>query len=159
MDNKELQQWVEQVSLQYFGIPFLHEATFNSRLKATGGRYFIKSHNIEISPHQLLAYGKEETEKIIKHELCHYHLHLQNRGYKHRDQDFKELLEKVGGTRYCHTLPERKNRNQIAYKYLLLCQSCGMNYYRKRRMDVTKYRCGKCGGKLFLKELDNHMPS
>lgn len=64
MNNEELQQWVEEVSLQYFGRPFIHKATFNARLKATGGRYFTQSHNIEISPHQLAAFGKEETEKL-----------------------------------------------------------------------------------------------
>ena len=84
-----LQVWVERVSLQDFGLPFRHQATFNSRLTSTGGRYFTKTHHIEISPHQLENYGTEETEKIIKHELCHYHLHLLKRGYQHRDEDFK----------------------------------------------------------------------
>lgn len=36
-------------------------------------------------------------ERIIKHELCHYHLHLRGMGYKHRDADFKTLLAQVGG--------------------------------------------------------------
>ncbi|MCM3635161.1 SprT family protein [Paenibacillus camelliae] len=154
MNNEELQQWVEEVSLQYFGRPFIHKATFNARLKATGGRYFTQSHNIEISPHQLAAFGKEETEKIIKHELCHYHLHILNRGYKHRDQDFKQLLAHVGGSRYCNTLPERKEAKKREYRYLLQCVHCGQQYYRKRRMDVSKYRCGRCSGKLNVKMLD-----
>lgn len=154
MDDKQLQQWVEQVSLQYFGRPFLHVASFNGRLKATGGRYFTNSHNIEISPHQLEAFGQEETEKIIKHELCHYHLHILKRGYKHRDADFKQLLAQVGGSRFCNTLPERSVRTGAAYKYMLLCTECEQKYYRKRRMDVNKYRCGKCGGKLLIKVLD-----
>lgn len=154
MENEELQQWVEKVSLQYFNRPFLHKATFNSRLKATGGRYFTTSHNIEISPHQLQAFGKEETEKIIKHELCHYHLHLLNRGYRHRDQDFKQLLAYVGGSRYCNTLPERGASKQAPYRYVLQCTDCNQQYYRKRRMDTSKYRCGKCRGKLLIKQLD-----
>lgn len=154
MENEELQQWVERVSLQYFGRPFTHKATFNARLKATGGRYFTKSHNIEISPHQLSAFGKEETEKIIKHELCHYHLHLLNRGYKHRDQDFKQLLAHVGGSRYCNTLPERSEAKKREYRYMLQCVQCAQHYYRKRKMDVSKYRCGRCNGKLIIKMLD-----
>ena len=154
MDDKQLQQWVERVSLQYFNRAFIHTATFNSRLKATGGRYFTNSHNIEISPHQLEAFGQEETEKIIKHELCHYHLHILKRGYKHRDMDFKQLLAHVGGSRYCNTLPERSNRTGADYKYLLICKECKLKYYRKRRMNVGKYRCGKCGGQLMMKELD-----
>ena len=105
MNDQELQQWIERVSLTYFGRPFLHAASFNSRLRTTGGRYFTKSHNIEISPHQLAVYGAEETEAIIKHELCHYHLHLQRKGYQHRDADFKRLLVEVGATRHCRALP------------------------------------------------------
>ena len=154
MEDNQLQQWVERVSLQYFARPFLHTATFNSRLKATGGRYFTNSHNIEISPHQLTAFGEEETEKIIKHELCHYHLHLLKRGYKHRDMDFKKLLAHVGGSRFCNTLPERSVQKGEAYKYMLVCKQCELKYYRKRRMDVAKCRCGKCAGKLIMKSLD-----
>lgn len=154
MNNEELQQWVERISLQYFGRPFLHKASFNARLKATGGRYFTKSHDIEISPHQLEAFGVEETEKIIKHELCHYHLHLLNRGYRHRDHDFKQLLAQVGGSRYCKSLPERSERGGNPYRYMLQCLSCKQQYFRKRKMDVQKYRCGKCSGKLMLIPLD-----
>ena len=99
MDDRALQAWVERISLESFGLPFRHRAAFNGRLRSTGGRYFLKSHDIEINPRQLETHGLEETEKIIKHELCHYHLHLMKRGYRHRDRDFRELLAKVGGSR------------------------------------------------------------
>lgn len=158
MDNYELQQWVERVSLASFGRPFLHKATFNSRLKSTGGRYFTGSHHIEISPHQLSSFGAGETEKIIKHELCHYHLHIMGLGYKHRDQDFKLLLARVGGSRYCQSLPDKKSKVQ-PYRYKLQCTSCGMEYLRKRRVDPKRYLCGRCRGKLNLLQLDTNMPS
>ncbi|MBD2867985.1 SprT family protein [Paenibacillus arenilitoris] len=154
MNDETLQQWVEQLSLAFFGRPFLHRATFNGRLKATGGRYFTKSHNIEISPHQLAAFGREETEKIIKHELCHYHLHLLKRGYRHRDADFKTLLARVGGSRYCQALPDREQRRAQPYRYKLVCGKCGTEYLRKRKLDPAKYACGKCRGKLSLHVLD-----
>ncbi|MUT67624.1 SprT family protein [Paenibacillus sp. NEAU-GSW1] len=154
MSDDSLQQWVERVSLESFGLPFLHRATFNRRLKATGGRYFTKSHHIEISPHQLEVFGIEETEKIIKHELCHYHLHIRKRGYRHRDSDFKILLAKVGGSRYCQSLPERSERKPAPFRYKLVCHNCGTEYMRRRRLDPAKYACGKCRGKLFLKTLD-----
>ncbi|MDP5276316.1 SprT family protein [Chengkuizengella axinellae] len=152
MDDKQLQSWIEQISLQFFGRPFLHKATFNRRLRATGGRYFIKSHNIDISWQYYHQFGKEETEKVIKHELCHYHLHLLNRGYKHRDADFKQLLKEVGGTRYCRPLNDARAKK--AYRYQLTCLKCGTTYLRKRKMDVSKYVCGKCKGKLKLIPLD-----
>lgn len=148
MNDQELQQWVERVSLESFGRPFLHRASFNFRLRTTGGRYFMKSHHIEISPHQLAVHGAEETEAIIKHELCHYHLHLQRKGYQHRDADFKRLMAEVGATRHCKPLPG--TTRSLPVKYVLLCQSCGMSYPRKRRTDPRKYACGRCRGRLKL---------
>ncbi|RXZ84041.1 SprT family protein [Paenibacillaceae bacterium] len=155
MDNDMLQSWIEQISLDSFGRPFLHRATFNDRLRTTGGRYFTKSHNIEINPKQLTAYGREETEKIIKHELCHYHLHLMNRGYQHRDADFRKLLAAVGGSRFCKSLPEvQAARRVIPHRYKLVCRKCGMEYLRKRKVNPAKYVCGKCRGKLQIFMLD-----
>ncbi|MNJ66529.1 hypothetical protein D3C77_626140 [compost metagenome] len=133
-----------------FGLPFRHEARFNSRLRTTGGRYFMKSHHIEINPAQLEAFGTAEVEKIIKHELCHYHLHLMGKGYRHRDSDFKTLLRKVGGSRYCQSLPGAQGRKTLPYRYKLKCTSCGTEYLRKRRVDPNRYRCGKCSGNLSL---------
>ncbi|GGA37228.1 SprT family protein [Paenibacillus physcomitrellae] len=150
MNDPELQAWVEEISLRWFGMKFRHQATFNSRLRSTGGRYFMKSHNIEINPKQLKHYGLEETEKIIKHELCHYHLHLLGRGYQHKDPDFKTLLKKVGGSRFCQSLPGAEGRRTLPYRYELICQSCGLKYPRKRKVDAKRYRCGKCAGKLKL---------
>lgn len=148
MTDEQLQRWVERVSLASFGRPFAHRASFNSRLRTTGGRYFLKSHNIEISPHQLAVHGEAETEAIIKHELCHYHLHLQRKGYQHRDADFKELLRKVGATRHCRALPGAART--VPVKYVLQCRSCGMAYPRKRKVDPRRYACGRCRGKLTL---------
>jgi SprT-like protein len=148
MENEELQAWVEKVSLTCFGLPFRHRAVFNPRLRTTGGRYFTKSHHIEISPHQLAVHGPEETESIIKHELCHYHLHLQRRGYQHRDPEFKELLAEVGGSRHCRALPGAARTMPV--RYLLVCGDCGMTYPRKRRIDPRKYACGHCRGRLKL---------
>ncbi|WP_036711651.1 SprT family protein [Paenibacillus pinihumi] len=156
MNDEMLQQWVEKVSIESFGLPFKHKATFNSRLRTTGGRYFTRSHNIEINPHQLDSFGVEETEKIIKHELCHYHLHLLGRGYQHRDEDFKLLLAKVGGSRYCQSLPgTRTERKAQPYRYMLICKACGQQYFRKRKTDPRKYACGRCRGILLLKVLSN----
>jgi SprT-like protein len=153
MEDRELQAWVERVSLASFGLPFRHRARFNRRLRSTGGRYFTHSHDIEISPAQLEAFGADEVEKIIKHELCHYHLHILKRGYRHRDDDFKRLLKQVGGSRYCRTLPSRAPK-RLPYRYKLVCTGCSAEYLRKRKLDVRKYACGKCRGKLKSYTLD-----
>jgi SprT-like protein len=152
MTDEQLQAWVEKVSIDAFGWPFRHKATFNSRLRTTGGRYLLRTHNIEINRKQYDTYGPEETEKIIKHELCHYHLHLQRRGYKHADADFKRLLAKVGGSRFCQAVPGAMRRLPI--RYVLRCVDCAMQYPRKRKTDPRRYRCGKCRGRLQQLQLD-----
>ncbi|AJS59897.1 hypothetical protein UB51_17070 [Paenibacillus sp. IHBB 10380] len=154
MSNEQLQVWVEAISMESFGVPFRHQALFNARLSTTGGRYFLKGHNIEINPHQLDNHGIEEVEKIIKHELCHYHLHLAGRGYRHRDVDFKQLLKQVGGSRYCQSLPGAKARKPQPYRYKLVCTACAQEYLRKRKVDPKRYRCGKCTGKLTISLLN-----
>ncbi|MEO3945613.1 SprT family protein [Gorillibacterium sp. CAU 1737] len=156
LTDEQLQERIETISLASFGKPFRHKARFNSRLRTTGGRYFTKSHDIEISSRHVAAFGLEELDGIIKHELCHYHLHLGKRGYRHRDADFKTLLKAVGGTRYCSSLP--KARKPEPYRYRLSCAACGMEYLRKRRVDPTRYRCGRCRGRLRLEALDLPRP-
>ncbi|WP_139491913.1 SprT family protein [Brevibacillus dissolubilis] len=151
MTDQQLQALVEQVSLQSFGKPFRHKATFNSRLRTTGGRYLLKSHNLEFNPLHLTEHGEAELMGIIKHELCHYHLHIEGRGYQHADNDFKSLLAQVGGSRYCQSVGG--GRQRLPYKYQLVCTDCRMTYKRKRKVDPTRYVCGKCRGKLRLETL------
>ncbi|WP_143522828.1 SprT family protein, partial [Pseudomonas sp. 2822-15] len=90
---------------------------FNPRLRTTGGRYSLLDHHIEINPKHLEYFGEKELTQIIKHELCHYHLHLEGRGYKHKDNDFKYLLKEVGGARHCQTLPGMKTKQTKVHVY------------------------------------------
>ncbi|WP_332698039.1 SprT family protein [Halalkalibacter lacteus] len=146
MTDNQLQRLVEGISMNDFKWPFRHKAYFNRRLRTTGGRYLLQSHNIEINPKQLLHYGERALIGIIKHELCHYHLHLQGKGYQHRDRDFRTLLAKVDAPRFCGMVPGTLNKSLISHQYK--CGSCGLTYNRKRRLDTSKYVCGKCRGKL-----------
>ncbi|WLR42149.1 SprT family protein [Bacillus carboniphilus] len=147
MNDKELQILVEKISFKYFNKPFFHRASFNKRLRTTGGRYLLKSHNIEINYSHYEKFGEKELEGIIKHELCHYHLHLEGKGHMHRDRDFKELLAKVGAPRYCKPL---ENTQTAKKRYVYQCDSCNHQYIRKKRMDPSKYSCGRCRGKIKL---------
>jgi SprT-like protein len=149
MEEKELQKLVEDISINDFGRPFRHKATFNSRLRSTGGRYLLGSHDIEINKKYLEQLGVNELMGIIKHELCHYHLHLEGKGYQHRDPDFKMLLKKVGAPRYCSPLNDRPTKRSVKKILLYQCTKCHLEYKRKRSIDTSRYVCGKCRGKLF----------
>jgi SprT-like protein len=151
MTNKELQEMVERISTRFFHREFLHQARFNPRLRTTGGRYLLFTHDIELNPKQLDWHGTEEFVRIIKHELCHYHLHLQGKGYKHSDPEFKALLNDVGGSKHCKLIPGTKNKESVKHCYE--CRKCGQRYYRKRRINTGRYACGICKGKLRKKRI------
>ncbi|CAM3921155.1 SprT family protein [Alkalicoccus chagannorensis] len=146
MNNEQLQELTEDLSERYFNKTFRHTAYFNRRLRTTGGRYALHSHDIEINPKHYEHYGRKELISIIKHELCHYHLHLEGRGYQHRDPEFRELLQKVGGARHCRSVPGVRTASSVRHYYM--CLSCGQEYERRRRMNTKKYMCGRCSGSL-----------
>ncbi|KRM18286.1 hypothetical protein FC40_GL000965 [Ligilactobacillus hayakitensis DSM 18933 = JCM 14209] len=144
MNNQELQSLVESISLEFFKCPFLHKAYFNSRLKSTGGRYFLKNHNIDINPKMLEEFNEQILIGVIKHELCHYHLHLSGQKHTHRDLVFRNLLQQVGGLRYAPRISNEK------MKYQYVCQQCERKFWRQRKMNPDRYRCGACHGKIKL---------
>lgn len=151
MTDSELQQLVEQISLQYFGKPFRHQAVFNARLKTTGGRYHLADHHIDINPRMLTDFDEATLIGVIKHELVHYHLHLAGLSGQHRTKAFKQLLQAVGGSRYAPTTPQQRSKTarQLVYR----CEACGQLYYRKRRINTQKFVCGRCHGRLKLQQI------
>lgn len=149
MEDQELHQLVKEISITAFGKPFRHRAYFNPKLRTTGGRYLLGSHDIEVNKKYLLQLGESELIGIIKHELCHYHLHLEGRGYRHGDRDFKYLLQTVDAPRFCGHLHDTLMKKRSSKKAVLYeCSHCHMQYQRKRKIDTSKYVCGKCRGKL-----------
>lgn len=145
MDEQKLKQWVDEISREWFGKPYIDEVMMNNRLRTTGGRYIPKYRRIELNPKYLEELGEEEFIGIIKHELCHYHLHIEGKGYQHRDHDFRMLLKQTNSPRHCQPLPSKQQNRQV-HEYE--CQSCQKTYQRLRRVNVKRYRCGKCKGKL-----------
>ena len=156
MDNSELQQLVESVSEQWFQKPFLHTALFNARLRTTAGRYLHGSHSIEINPRYHALHGPAELISTIKHELCHYHLALGKRPFKHSSPEFKLLLAKVGAALYAQPSPGLANKRHRVYFYV--CIQCSHAYRRSRRINTRRYVCGKCRGKLLLRENGSKVP-
>ncbi len=146
--DAELLTLVREVSLRDFGLAFRHSCRFNHRLRTVGGRYLLRSHNLEFNPRYAETFGFSDFVGTIRHELCHYHLHIKNCGYRHGDKEFRDLLARVGGARYAKPLHPADNERTIEYG----CSACGMIYRRKRRIDVSRYVCGRCRGMLRLLE-------
>ncbi|KXT76268.1 putative metallopeptidase (Zinc) SprT family [Streptococcus sp. DD12] len=137
---------MQLVSLEDFQLPFRHQVQWNNRLRTTGGRFFPKDGHLDFNPKVLEELGQEIFRKIVRHELCHYHLYYAKKGYRHQDADFKRLLAQVDGLRYMPPLPSQ----QKTYKYRYICSHCGQEYLRQRRMNLQRYRCGHCRGRLII---------
>lgn len=147
LSNHKLQELVELVSVCFFARSFKHKATFNSRLRTTGGRYHLSNHHLDFNPKVYGKLGIEEFIKVIKHELCHYHLHLLGMGFRHKDADFKNWLAWTGGSRFVPNMEDGERTNNYTYE----CITCYQIFKRQRRISVKRYRC-PCGGTLHLKE-------
>lgn len=115
----KLTDYVKQVSLEDFGRPFIHHVQWNRRLRSTGGRFFPKDGHLDFNPKVYQELGLDVFRKIVRHELCHYHLYFQGKGYQHKDRDFKELLKAVDGLRFVPSLPNSNSKPIKLYR----CQS------------------------------------
>ena len=141
-----LTDYVKQVSIEDFGKHFKHQAHWNTRLRSTGGRFFPKDGHLDFNPKVYQELGLEVFRKIVRHELCHYHLYFEGKGYQHKDLAFKQLLKEVDGLRFVPPLSSSNQTPSLVY----VCQSCQQIYQRKRKIDTKRYRCGLCRGKLLL---------
>ncbi|MET3683965.1 SprT-like protein [Alkalibacillus flavidus] len=144
MDQQTLEQLTNELSEQYFHKPFLDHVTFNRRLRTTGGRYIPAKRVIEINPKYVTELGEDALKGIIKHELCHYHLHIEDKPYHHRSAEFRRLLQVTGAPRFCGPLPSEATKKRVIYQ----CKDCRAQFERKRRMDTKRFRCGRCGGRI-----------
>ncbi|WP_409021559.1 SprT family protein [Dellaglioa sp. P0083] len=149
MTDFELTVLVQNLSTTFFKQPFIHKVTFNKRLRTTGGRYRLNDHNIEINPKMLTEHDEDILIGVIKHELCHYHLHIAKKGYQHRDRDFKQLLAIVGGSRFAPLSPKKAKKKRVIHYQ---CSNCGQEYQRQRKINLSRYVCSKCQSKLILME-------
>ena len=55
--KSRMQRMVEEISEKDFGKPFMHKAISTPRLRTTGGRYLLRSHNIDINRKYLEQLG------------------------------------------------------------------------------------------------------
>lgn len=145
MTNLELQNLTQKLSTEKFNRPFIHDVYFNQRLRTTGGRYHLNNHHIDINPKMIDQFDMDNLVGVILHELCHYHLHLTGKDYHHGSHDFKALLQQVGGSRYA-PIPATEQAKMVRYQ----CQSCWNVVVRRRKLNVKRHVCARCGGRLKL---------
>ncbi|HLR14728.1 MAG TPA: SprT family protein [Bacillota bacterium] len=143
--DEALTKQIQELSIKYFQKPFVDQGRYNNRLRTTGGRYIPGKRVIEINPKYVKEKLYDEVIGIIKHELCHYHLHIEGKPFGHGDRTFKELLRKTNSPRFCKPLPSSVKKEVI---HTYTCTTCNSTYYRRRRVNVEHVRCGRCRSKI-----------
>ena len=108
MDQRELQQLVQQLSIEAFGKPFRHTACFNARLRTTGGRYKLLDGSIEINPTVLELYDMEELIGIIKHELMPLSSSPRRKRISTRRRGLQKAIERNRLAKILQAFRERK---------------------------------------------------
>lgn len=111
-------------------------------------------HHIEISK-WLMDLNDDIIKNTIIHEMIHCLPDCNNHGKEFKKYS-KLINEKLGynisrlGNKkedYEKSNVEFKEEN-LKYKYVIVCEKCGLIYYRQRMAKnfTKKYRCGKCRG-------------
>lgn len=114
-----------------------------------------EKHNIEISK-WVMDLNTNIIKNTIMHEIIHCFPNCSNHG-----EDFKKYAKyinyKLGydisrlGDKSKDLKESNKSVEKEKFNYKIECDNCGYKFFRKRLNCnfSRKYRCGKCGGKLY----------
>lgn len=148
LDERKLNEYVKELSMEYFDKPYNGKVNYNARLKRAAGQCYIDSGRIELSTTYFKHATNEQSKDVILHELVHYHLDRAGYINEHHGAKFKALAKKVGTALHGEAVPI-KYYNHIE----ATCENCGYVYYQFKAFDENKYVCGKCKGKLHCKRV------
>lgn len=112
-------------------------------------------HHIEIS-RWLIDLNDDIIKNTIIHEIIHCLPDCNNHGkeFKKYSKLIKEKLgyniTRLGNKKEDYEKSNLEFNEKVKIKYVIICENCGLIYYRQRMAKnfTKKYRCGKCKGKL-----------
>lgn len=113
-------------------------------------------HHIEISK-WLMDLNDDIIKNTIMHELIHCLPNCNNHGkyFKYYAQIINKQLgyniSRLGNKQEDYRKSNLEFKfDKPSYKYKVICEKCGLIYYRQRLVKnfIKKYRCGKCSGGL-----------
>ena len=104
----------------------------------------------------------ELDDKLVKNTIIHELIHCipgcNNHGEKFKfyakkiNDKLGYSVSRVGNKKEDFEKCNLEFKEDLSYKYKIICSLCGQVYYRKRMAKnfIRKYRCGKCKGKLII---------
>lgn len=150
-----IQDKCEEFLKEEYGLHLDVPIIINKKLKNTYGRvnYFINCKeevivkSIEFHEGILKTNRYDEINNLIKHECIHYALIKNKKGFKDRDNDFKEELLRLRVGSCDLTLDHNF--------YISECKNC-KNEVRCSMIKINK-KCDVCGSDLEYKELKSNI--
>ena len=123
----------------------------------------FNKHTIEISK-WVMQLEESIIKNTIMHEIIHCFPYCNNHG-----EEFKRYaniintklsydISRVGNKKEDYEKSNIEYKENVNYKYKIICNECGQTFYRQRinKSLMKKYRCGICKGKLVvLQKLKN----
>ena len=120
---------MKTVSLEDFDKPFLHTATWNARLRTTGGRFFQLMVILILIRSFMKHLEKMFFERLFDMSFAIIIFILKVKATSIQMLILKNCCE-VDGLRYAPSLAKKEQ----FYRYR--CQKCGQEYHRKRRVNT-----------------------
>lgn len=147
MLNQDLYAKYLEFNKKYFDnkLPFDVKVVWDNRLVASAGSYNWSWGNtnktIKLSPHYIKKFP-EELDNILLHEMIHAS------GIRGHGERFKKEMRRINS--FGWNVQTHSKERAVTHTYV--CKQCKQTIKRSRRINVERYVCGKCGGKLTLKK-------
>lgn len=139
------------MSLKYWGEPCTIPVVWNGRLKRTMGRFLFKQTKqqrtplkIELSTSAAQLLTISQLRKVLLHELCHYHLFIQNRPFTDRHPVFEAEIKRT----------KTISTNEVSLPrsgYALYCDACDRFLGYRVRFNTRNYRSLCCKAMIIKK--------
>ncbi|WP_164985012.1 SprT-like domain-containing protein [Ammoniphilus sp. CFH 90114] len=143
-DPEKLQALADKLSQHFWQDKLQIPVVWNGRLTRAMGRFVFRQQGkkreplkIEMSKYAAQFVDREIFIAVLLHEMCHYHLFIQNKPYQDHHPVFEQELRRVGAI--------STNTVKLPTKvYKLTCQHCKKSLGMMKRFNPDRYRSGCC---------------
>ena len=141
--QKTLESFAREFLKESYGLDLEIPVSINGRLKSTYGRFIYDGATknplrIEIGKNYIDYQEWERVVGVLKHELIHYALFMQNLPFEDGHPVFEAELKK-------HDSPSTGNIKYRGKVVVYVCSGCGHEFKRKRRYSKNStYVSGCC---------------
>lgn len=150
---EKLQSLADKLSLHFWNKSLTIPVVWNGRLTRAMGRFVYQVSGpkreplkIEVSKYAAKFIDRDIFIAVLLHELCHYHLFIQNKPCQDHHPLFEQELRRVGAI--------STNSVKLPEKYFrLFCVTCGKSLGNAKRINPHHYRSSCCHGEIRKEEV------